>query len=80
MGSSIPFIDLQAQRRRLGDRLGKVVDRVLAHGRFVLGPEVEELEARLAAFSGARHAVTCANGRDALYLALMLERVSVIAR
>ncbi len=75
MGSSIPFIDLQAQRRRVGDRLGKAVDRVPAHGRFVLGPEVEELEARLAAFSGARTAVICANGTDALYLGLILERV-----
>ena len=75
MASSIPFIDFQAQHRRLGDRLGKAVDRVLAHGQFVLGPEVEELEARLAAFSGARDAVTCANGTDVLYLALMLERV-----
>ena len=54
MASSIPFIDFQAQRRRLGDRLGEAVERILAHGLFVLGPEVEELKARRAAFSGAR--------------------------
>jgi len=65
------FIDLQAQRRRIGPRLDEAIARVLAHGRFVLGPEVGELEARLAGFCGARHAVACANGTDALQLSLM---------
>ena len=64
------FIDLSAQRRRLGQRIDRAVARVLDHGRFVLGPEVDELERRLQGFSGARYCVTCANGTDALELAL----------
>jgi len=67
----IPFVDLQAQRRRLGPALDEAIGRVLEHGRFVMGPEVLELEQRLAAFCGARHAITCASGTDALALGLM---------
>ena len=66
----IPFIDLAAQRRRLGRAVDDAVARVLAHGQFILGPEVKTLEAELAKFCGARHAVTCASGTDALVLAL----------
>ena len=55
MGESIAFIDLQAQRRRIGSRIDDAINRVLAHGRFILGPEVEDLEERLAAFVEARH-------------------------
>jgi len=68
---SIPFVDLGAQRDRLGDRIDQAIARVLDHHRFILGPEVGELESRLREFCGARHAVTCANGTDALTLALM---------
>lgn len=67
---AIQFIDLLAQRRRLGPRIDRAVARVLDHGRFILGPEVNELEERLQAFCGARHCITCANGTDALELAL----------
>jgi dTDP-4-amino-4,6-dideoxygalactose transaminase len=67
----LPFIDVAAQRRRLGDRIDAAVARVLDHCQFVLGPEVRELEAALAAFCGARHAVTCASGTDALLMVLM---------
>jgi UDP-2-acetamido-2-deoxy-ribo-hexuluronate aminotransferase len=67
----IEFVDLQAQRRRLGGRIDAAIGRVLDHGRFILGPEVAELERRLAEFCGARHVLTCANGTDALGLALM---------
>ena len=67
----VPFIDLQAQRRHIGDRIEAAMARVLAHGQFILGPEVAELERKLAAFAGARHCVTCANGTDALALVLM---------
>lgn len=67
---SIPFIDLQAQRRRLESELAEATDRVLKHGRFILGPEVEQLEERLREFCGAGHAIGCANGTDALVLAL----------
>jgi dTDP-4-amino-4,6-dideoxygalactose transaminase len=71
MTSRLPFVDLQAQRRRIGARLDAALARVLAHGQFILGPEVRELEAQLARFSGVRHCVTCANGTDALLLPLM---------
>jgi dTDP-4-amino-4,6-dideoxygalactose transaminase len=67
----IPFIDVAAQRRRLGSRIDDAVTRVLDHCQFILGPEVRELEAALAAFCGARHAVTCASGTDALLMVLM---------
>lgn len=75
MTEPIAFIDLQAQRRRLGDRLDKAMMRVLDHGRMILGPEVEVLEEKLCEFSGASHAITCANGTDAITLALMAEGV-----
>jgi dTDP-4-amino-4,6-dideoxygalactose transaminase len=72
-GSAAPieFIDLQAQRARIGDRIEAAIGRVLEHGRFILGPEVAALERRLAEFCGAKHVLTCANGTDALGLALM---------
>ena len=66
----IPFIDLAAQRRRLGPAVDAAVSRVLAHCQFILGPEVRAFEEELAAFCGAKHAVTCASGTDALVLAL----------
>jgi len=69
--SPIAFIDVAAQRRRLGGRIDAAVARVLEHCRFILGPEVGALEAALAGFCGARHAVTCASGTDALALVLM---------
>ena len=66
----IPFIDVAAQRRRLGSAIDAAVGRVLNHCQFILGPEVRAFEAELAAFCGARHVVTCASGTDALVLAL----------
>ena len=71
----IPFIDLAAQRRRLGARIDEALARVTAHCQFILGPEVGALEAELAAFCGARHAVSCASGTDALLLALMAKGI-----
>jgi dTDP-4-amino-4,6-dideoxygalactose transaminase len=67
----IPFIDVVAQRRRLGRAIDEAVARVLAHCQFVQGPEVREFEAALAAFAGVRHAIGCASGTDALLLVLM---------
>jgi dTDP-4-amino-4,6-dideoxygalactose transaminase len=67
----IPFIDVAAQRRRLGRAIDDAVARVLAHCQFIQGPEVHVLEAELAAFCGARHAIGCASGTDALLLVLM---------
>lgn len=65
------FIDLAAQQMRIRDRIDARIAAVLAHGGYILGPEVHELESALAGFCGARHAITCANGTDALQLALM---------
>ena len=66
----IPFIDVAAQRRRLGGSIDAAVARVLSHCQFMLGPEVRAFEAELAAFCGAKHAVSCASGTDALVLVL----------
>ena len=71
----IPFIDLQAQRRRIAGRIDAAIARVLAHGAFILGPEVAQLEERLASFTGVRHAITCSSGTDALLIALMAKRI-----
>jgi dTDP-4-amino-4,6-dideoxygalactose transaminase len=67
----IPFIDVAAQRRRLGRAIDDAVARVLTHCQFILGPEVRALESELAAFCGARHAISCSSGTDALRLVLM---------
>ena len=65
------FRDLNAQYQALKGGINAGIARVLEHGRYIGGPEVAELEARLAAYVGARHCITCANGTDALQLALM---------
>jgi dTDP-4-amino-4,6-dideoxygalactose transaminase len=71
----VPFIDIGAQRRRLGKSIDEAVGRVLAHCQFVNGPEVAQLESELATFSGAKHVVTCASGTDALLMVLMAKDV-----
>jgi dTDP-4-amino-4,6-dideoxygalactose transaminase len=72
---NIPFIDVAAQRRRLGPAVDEAVARVLAHCQFINGPEVTALEAALAAYCGAKHVVTCASGTDALVMVLMAKGV-----
>ena len=67
----IPFIDVGAQRRRLGRSIDDAIARVTSHCQFLGGPEVAAFEADLAAFCGARYAVGCASGTDALMLVLM---------
>ena len=71
----VPFIDIGAQRRRLGKSIDEAVGRVLTHCQFINGPEVAELESQLAAFAGAKYAVTCASGTDALLMVLMAKGV-----
>src|SRR5438128_10599990 len=71
----IPFIDVAAQRRRLGRTIDDAIARVLDHCQFIMGPEVKAAEAELAAFCGARHAITCASGTDALLLPLMAKGI-----
>ncbi|GGU69448.1 UDP-2-acetamido-2-deoxy-3-oxo-D-glucuronate aminotransferase [Pseudomonas laurentiana] len=67
----IEFIDLKIQQANLKDKIDAGIQRVLAHGQYILGPEVAELEERLAAFVGAKYCITCANGTDALQIAQM---------
>jgi dTDP-4-amino-4,6-dideoxygalactose transaminase len=72
---SIPFIDLAAQRRRLGKSIDEAVSRVLGHCQFINGPEVARLEGELASFSGAKHVVSCASGTDALLMVLLAKGI-----
>ena len=69
------FIDLQAQRARLGDRIDSAIQRVLAHGQFIMGPEVHLLEEQLATRCHVNHAIACSSGTDALLLPLMAWKV-----
>ena len=75
MSEPIAFIDLKAQYARLKPEIDAAIARVLAHGRFVMGPEVAAFEADLAAHAGVAHAVSCASGTDALTIALMAEGI-----
>src|SRR5690554_5642901 len=65
------FVDLAAQQARIKDKIDANIQKVLAHGKYILGPEVAELEQRLAEFCGAKHCITVANGTDALQIAQM---------
>ncbi|QZI71850.1 DegT/DnrJ/EryC1/StrS family aminotransferase [Pseudomonas protegens] len=67
----IEFIDLKTQQARLKDKIDAGIARVLSHGQYILGPEVAELEERLARYAGAKYCISCANGTDALQIALM---------
>ena len=67
----IAFIDLQAQRAPIADKIDEAIARVLGHGQFILGKEVDAVERDLSAFSGAKHTIACASGTDALLLILM---------
>ena len=64
------FIDLQAQQQRIKQQIQDGISQVLQHGKYILGPEVDELEQRLAQYAGVQHCISCANGTDALVLAL----------
>ena len=71
MSAPIPFIDLQAQRRRLGEPLNKAIAAAVEGGAWIMGPQVAEFEKKLADFAGVKHVVACANGTDALLIVLM---------
>jgi len=68
---SVPFIDLKAQYQRIQDDVNTGIQGVLEHGSYIMGPEIGQLEEKLAEFCGAKHAITCSNGTDALLLGLM---------
>ena len=65
------FIDLKSQQKRIIQNLNENIQKVLAHGSYIMGPEIKELEAKLADYVGVKHAVGCASGTDALLMALM---------
>ena len=70
MSEPIAFIDLQAQRKRLGEPLARAIQDAVEAGQWILGPQVSALEQQLTAFAGVKHTVACANGTDALLLIL----------
>ena len=69
---TIQFIDLAAQYQHLKTKIDARIKTVLNHGKYIMGPEVQELESELANYVGVKHAITCANGTDALTLAMMV--------
>ncbi|OOF56403.1 DegT/DnrJ/EryC1/StrS family aminotransferase [Rodentibacter genomosp. 2] len=71
------FIDLNAQQARIKSQIDAGIQKVLTHGKYILGPEVSELEEKLAAYTGAKYCITCANGTDALQIAQMALGVGV---
>lgn len=71
----IQFIDLAAQRARLGTAVDKAVINVIDHGGYIMGPEIDKLEKQLAAFCGAKHCISCSNGTDALVLVLRAKNI-----
>lgn len=71
------YFDLQAQQKRLANKIQSNISKVLAHGKYILGPEVNVLEDKLAEYTGAKYCITCANGTDALQIALMALGIGV---
>jgi UDP-2-acetamido-2-deoxy-ribo-hexuluronate aminotransferase len=71
------FIDLAAQQKRIRKKIEEKIFKVLDHGQYIMGPEVKELEEKLAEFVGVRHAISCASGTDALILALLAKGVGL---
>jgi UDP-2-acetamido-2-deoxy-ribo-hexuluronate aminotransferase len=71
----IPFIDLKTQFKHLEKEIQAAINGVLEHGKFILGPEINELEERLADFAGVKHVISCASGTDALLMPLMAQDV-----
>ena len=69
------FIDLKTQLNRIRPRIDAAIARVLDHGQYIMGPEVKELESKLASYVGVKHAIGCASGTDALLMALMAYNV-----
>lgn len=71
MTTTIPFIDLKTQYRALEKQIKQRIDQVLEHGQYIMGPEVKELEDKLAAYTGSKHCITVASGTEALLISLM---------
>ena len=73
--AAISFVDLKAQQERIRPQIDRALARVLEHGQYIMGPEVAELEARLAAYCDVKHAITCASGTDALLMIMMAKGI-----
>ena len=71
----IQFIDLAAQRQRLGKAMDEAVVKVIHDGKYIMGPEITELESQLAEWAQCKYALSCANGTDALALVLMAKKI-----
>ena len=69
------FIDLKAQRERLGSKIDDAILKVVNHGKYIMGPEVAEFEGMLQEFCGAKHAIGCSNGTDAITMPLMAKGI-----
>ena len=67
----IQFIDLEAQQSQIRERINERINRLLDHGKYIMGPEVQELEEALEKYFGAKHCVSCTSGTDALLMGLM---------
>ena len=72
---SIAFVDLKAQFQALEENIRDRINNVLEHGKFIMGPEVQELEQQLAEYTGARHVISCSSGTDALLIALIAKGI-----
>ncbi|MDD3581753.1 MAG: DegT/DnrJ/EryC1/StrS family aminotransferase [Desulfobacca sp.] len=68
---AIPFVNLAAQQLQIRDRVERGIITVLKHGSYIMGPEIKELETKLASYAGVKHAITCSSGTDALLMPLM---------
>ena len=67
----LQFIDLAQQQLQIRDKIDSAIARVLDHGQYIMGPEVRQFETDLKEFTGAKHALSCANGTDALTVVMM---------
>lgn len=72
---NIQFIDLAAQQARIRENLDRRIAAVLDHGKYIMGPEIKELESKLADYVGVQHCISCGNGTDALLMGLMANEV-----
>lgn len=75
INNMLPFIDLASQQTRIHTQVSAAIQKVLAHGQYIMGPEVFELEEKLSASTGSKHVISCSNGTDALVLALMAKHI-----
>ena len=71
----IPFLDLKSQQQKIKNQIEKAIKRVLDHGKYIMGPEVFELEEKLSSYSNVKNVITCSSGTDALMMVLMAKDV-----